>query len=91
MDMSGQIVRFYLSAEGRRALKGVMPSRNSFEAWVLDTDELGPVVWTDFERHKRIPGRLRVMLLKWDYIASMAFDYQFEPGAVRAAIGFRPT
>jgi hypothetical protein len=90
MDISGQVVRFFLSAEGRRALKGVVPTRGSFEAFVIAIDEFGPVVWSDFRGRKKVPRRLRATLFRWDYIASMVFDYRFEPGAPPAAIGFRP-
>lgn len=91
MDISGQIVQFYLSAEGRRALKGIIPAKTPFEALVLSTGELGPVVWADFQGRKKGPRKLRAMLFRWDYVASMVFDYKWETGAAPAAIGFRPT
>jgi hypothetical protein len=93
MDISGQFVGFFLTREGRLALKGLVPAGGSFEALVLGTDALGPLVWSEFRKSKRVPKRLRVMLLRWDYIASMVFEYRYpvRTEAGRPGIGFRST
>ena len=91
MDLSGVVVRFYLSGQGRRALKGLVPARGSFQAPVLATSELGPFVWRSAAGDKRDTKELGpVMLLRWDYIATISFDYRQpeEPG--REAMGFLP-
>jgi len=90
IDISGQWVRFHLSHEGRQALKGLVPAKGSFQALVVETENLGPLVWNPAKRSKRADRRVPVMLLKWDYIASLAFDYQLERGLARAPIGFTP-
>jgi len=91
IDLSGRTVRFYLSPEGRRALRGLLPARGSFQALVLSTEEMGPLVWLSAKRPAKA-GEFGVplTLVRWDYIASLTFDW--EPGAKSGAtIGFTRT
>jgi hypothetical protein len=66
IDASGRIVEFYLSAEGRKVLRGLVPARGPFEASAVATGELGPLVrvaasGTRVEVREGVP----VMLLRW--------------------------
>lgn len=90
IDLSGRVVRFYLSVEGRRALKGLVPARGSFQAAVLTTSDLGALIWKSeagLRRESKKAGP--VMLLRLDYIATMSFDYRQPEEAIRDSIGFR--
>jgi hypothetical protein len=90
-DVNSRVVRFYLSARGRTALRGLVPARGSFQAQVVDTVGLGPLVYVSAARHGHASeDRIPVMLLRWDYIASMTFDYEAEKIAPRGSIGFTP-
>ena len=90
-DVNSRVVRFYLSAKGRTALRGLIPARGSFQAQVVDTVDLGPLVYVPAVRHGHASeAPIPVMLLRWDYIASMTFDYEPERIAPRASIGFTP-
>jgi len=92
IDTSSRVVRFYLSAEGRKSLRGLVPARGSFQAVVIATDQLGALVYRAAGRSGALSSeKIPVMLLRWDYIASMTFDYQTEGGPVRTSIGFRDT
>jgi len=89
-EISSRVVRFYLSAEGRKALRGVVPVRGSFQAQVVDTVGLGPLVYLPSTRRAvGFEEAVPVILLRWGYIASMTFDYQPEGGTPRVPIGFR--
>lgn len=91
IDLTSKVVRFHLSAEGRRALKGLVPARGPFEALVLSVGDLGPLVWTSVGvLEKQAEQVVPAMLLRWDYIATMIFDHQTEPTAPPPRIGFRP-
>ncbi len=92
IDLSDRVVRFYLSLEGRTALRGIVPVRGSFQALVLETSDLGPLVSRSAGRPKKeVEQVVPAMLLRWDYIATMTFDYQAGGGATRPPIGFRET
>jgi hypothetical protein len=89
-DLNGQIVEFHLSPNGRRALRGLIPAQGPYQAFVVATDDLGPLV------HRPVAGSggeagadIPVMLLRWDYIATMTFALQIEEGLMRTPIGFR--
>ncbi len=88
MPMGSQLVRFHLSPEGQRALKGLVPA-GSFQATVVDEDSLGVMIWRPLKRSRPVPERIPVMLLKWEYIATMVFDYRPAAEVGRATIGFR--
>jgi len=44
-DLSGRIVRFYLSPEARKSLGSLVPVKGSFQALVIGVTDLGPLVW----------------------------------------------
>ena len=90
MDLTGRTVRFHLSAEGRKALRGLVPVQGSFQAFVLTTGELGPLVYRSAGRRKKgVEQEVPAMLIRWDYIATMTFDFELENAPARAPIGFR--
>jgi hypothetical protein len=90
IDASGRIVEFYLSPEGRKALRGLVPARGPLEALVIATDDLGPLVRVGASgRRVEAEEGVPVMLLRWDYIGTMTFTYPREGEPERAPIGFR--
>lgn len=92
MDLSSRTVRFYLSAEGKRALRGLVPTRGSFQALVLSMGDLGPLVWFSAGKPNQSVGHgVPLMLVRWDYIATLTFDYEPERAATPSPIGFSPS
>ena len=85
MDIVGQRVVFRLSREGRQILEGILSKQGAFSALVIDVDSFGPVIR---------PGRTRrresfsAVLLRWDYIATIAFEYRQRVFETRPRIGF---
>lgn len=91
--LSGRTVRFHLSAEGRKALRGLVPAGGSFQAFVATTSEMGPLIWASWGKAKKQIGEVvPVVLIRWDYIASLSFDYEYpvEMKVQQSKIGFRP-
>jgi hypothetical protein len=91
MELAGRTVRFHVSPEGRKALRGLVPATGSFQAHVVEQGELGLLVNMQVGKAKALDQNVPVMLLRWDYIATMSFEYRPERGPIRAAIGFRMT
>lgn len=87
MIVGSQLVRFHLSPEGQRALRGLVPA-GSLQATIVGQDSLGVTIWRPLKRSKLAPERIPVMLLKWEYIATMAFDYRPQLPVSRMPIGF---
>jgi hypothetical protein len=83
MTLTGNIVRFRLSPEGRAALPQ-FPTE-AFEAEVLHEDELG--VWISAAGGSGQP--IRAVLLKWHYFPTAEVDFPPGPPETRARAGFR--
>lgn len=83
----GRVVRFRLSPEGEKALKGLL-TKSSLQALVEDVDELGAWILLD----KKTPEDVgTVMLLKWDYFSTAVLEIEPEmPTAEGLEIGFKP-
>jgi len=90
MNLGQQPVQFHLSPEGRRALRGLVPNSGSFQAVVVGQEDLGLLIWRPLGRLRRLPQRVPVMLLRWDYIATMTFHLGGVEEATREPIGFSP-
>jgi hypothetical protein len=73
MELKDKVVHFHLSQVGTDALAALIGQR-SFEAFVLDTDTVGAwVMWGASTGGPREPA-VPVLLVKWDYIASVGLD-----------------
>ena len=92
MDIADRLVVLHLSSQGRRALKGLVPRRASFEAFVVDTDSTGAWVLLGPGSSKPASPTVPVMLLKWDYISAIALEVRLgsESGGVSSSIGRQP-
>jgi hypothetical protein len=89
MNIEGQIVRFHLSPQGKTALKGLVSASGSFQALVIESAEFGPLLVRRLsQQREQTGGAFPVMLLRWDYIATMAWDYHPETPPPRARPGF---
>ncbi len=88
MDLSSKPVLFHLSSEGRKALKGLVPPKGSFPALVLGLDEVGAWILVGGKNNVGANEKVPVMLLKWDYIATAAFEFRPEIVPARARPGF---
>lgn len=74
MDLTDNLVTFHLSSEGRQALRGLVPTAPSFEAFVVDMDNVGPWVLLGPRTAASEQPAAPVMLLKWDYISAVALQ-----------------
>jgi hypothetical protein len=92
MDLSGKAVSLRLTAEGADTLRETLPSGGSFEAFVMDSDAAGVWIQVGDASGEGESLRFPVLLVKWDYIATLFSDYKLPtPPARRAGIGFRPS
>ncbi len=75
MKLSGQAALFRLSRAGREALKDLVSESGTFEARVDEEDERG--LWINMPEEQVKQGQQAgpVMLLKWDYIATITLLY----------------
>lgn len=87
LSLKGKVVRFRLSPEGEKALRGLF-SRPSLQVRVEEIDELGAWILLD----QSAPDAPKtVMLLKWDYFSTAVVEIELEvPTSERLDIGFKP-
>ena len=88
MSIYGKPVLFRLSPQGRRALRGLVSKKGSFQAFVVQTDNVGAWVLMSGKQADQPNQAVPVMLLKWDYVAAAVCEFQPERPAVRERIGF---
>ena len=86
--LDGQLVQLQLLPVGRRALSGLVPANGRFAALIVEEGTLGPLVWRPKKGAKRPAWPLPVMLVRWDYIATVTFDYEPEGAPRPTQIGF---
>ena len=74
MKLSGQVALFRLSRTGRDALQGLVPESGTFESHVVEEDDHG--LWVYLPEEQALPTQLGpLMLLKWEYIATVTLLY----------------
>jgi len=77
-----KIVRFWLSPDGKLAVKKIFDDKDAFQAWVEEVDDLG--LWI------RPAKRNQLLLLKWIYVATAQLDVEpideLEQGAPKQVI-----
>ncbi len=78
MNLRDHVAVFHLSAEGQQSLVGLVPEGPSFEALVLEADETGAWIVMGRGVGRKDAPTVPVTLLKWDYIASVAFERKIE-------------
>jgi hypothetical protein len=90
MDIAGKPVLFHLTTSGQRSIGRLLAGKSSFQSFVVGTDGVG--AWVLFPGTKgAISGdSLPVMLLKWEYISAVVFEFRPEPVPSRRGIGFVP-
>ena len=79
---------FRLTSEGRRALKGLVPLKGAFQAYVLGTDALG--AWVLLPSNSGAEGGqvASLTLLKWDYVVTVGLEFRPQRPTTRRVIGF---
>ena len=91
MDISTKVVLFRLSHAGRQALRGLVPGKGSFQALVVEMDSVGAWIMMSGKEAGKVSHRVPLMLLKWEYIATAAFEVEPAAPSVRKPIeGFQP-
>jgi hypothetical protein len=91
MDLYGA-VSLRLTAEGAEMLREALPSVGPFEAFVMDSDATGLWILVGDASGEEDSLRFPVLLVKWEYIATLFSNYKLPPPpARRAGIGFHPS
>jgi hypothetical protein len=62
--------------------------RASFQAFVLGIDTMGAWILVRAKKGEQADQTVPVMLLKWDYVATVAFEFKLERPPARVAPGF---
>ena len=78
--LANKVVRFWLSPEGKIALKGIL-NKDAFQAYVHSVDELGAWILPPTKRGLGFTTGSSLILLKWDYFATAHLE--FEPVAAK--------
>ena len=88
MAPSGIPAVFHLSPEGERALELWIGKRSSFPAFMRSYDTVGAWILPPGSLGEREVSAEPVMLLKWDYVATVTFETSPEQPSARVPIGF---
>jgi len=88
MILSGRLVRFRLSPEGKVALRGLV-EKQTLSAFVEMVDDLGAWIHIGLKKRATTGGTSVLMLLKWDYFSTAVLDYEPERPVKKQQIGFR--
>lgn len=89
MDLVGQVALFRLTPAGRKELRDLVPAKASFAAVILGTDGTGAWILPRLQSRDSEISRASLMLLKWNYVATVHVDYAGDVGIDRKPIGFR--
>ncbi|HTG58084.1 MAG TPA: hypothetical protein VMG63_01550 [Terriglobia bacterium] len=90
MALSGTPAVFYLSSEGEQALEVRLGKQSSFTALMTSYDDVGAWIAVPRGAGQSEKQAEPVMLLKWDYVATVTFEVLPAQAAARAPIGFHP-
>ncbi|MGD0976484.1 MAG: hypothetical protein ABR866_20560 [Candidatus Korobacteraceae bacterium] len=80
--LTNKVVRFWLSPEGKTALKGII-DRDGFTAFVYSADDLGAWILPPTKRGTGFTSGKSLLLLKWDYFATAHLELDEPEGAER--------
>ena len=83
--LANKVVRFWLSPEGRVALKGIF-DKEAFQAYVHSVDELGAWIQLPTRRAQGFTSGHSLILLKWDYFSTAHWDIGPLTGKSKVAI-----
>lgn len=96
MTLTGELVVFHLTTEGKQALKDFVSQKGQVSAYVVDQDELGFWIWMPARRAKSPITKVRgadetrpVILLRWDSFSTAVIGYRPKPVRAPERIGFR--
>jgi hypothetical protein len=89
MALSGTPATFYLSSEGEQALGVWTGKRSSFPALMISSDAIGAWILSPVSGEGS-DATEAVMLVKWDYVATVTYEMSPEQAPTRPPIGFRP-
>jgi len=84
MKLSGSTVRFRLLAQGREALKGIVPEKEFLEGFVVSENHLG--VWLSLPEFR---PATEAILLKWEHFSTATLEYEPEPPTEKTPVGFK--
>ena len=73
--LANKVVRFWLSPEGKVALKGIF-DKDAFQAYVHSIDELGAWILPPTRRGHGFTSGKSLILLKWDYFATAHLEIE---------------
>jgi len=73
-----------LLAQGREALKGILPEKEFLEGFVVSENHLG--VWLSLPEFR---PATEAILLKWDHFSTATLEYEPEAPTEKLPVGFR--
>jgi hypothetical protein len=91
MDLSGKIGLLRLSPLGAEVLGALVGNRSAFEGLIVSADGLGLWIESALGGVAARPSLVRVMLVKWEYLATTEVELGVESPPPRMSIGFRPS
>lgn len=78
--LAGHSVRLWLSSLGRAELKEIFEECR-IAGQVIRQDERGLWILVGERQIGETQSAIPTMLIKWDYLAAVEFDYQHPPGS----------
>lgn len=81
---------FFLSPQGEQALALWVGKRSSFPALMVSFDTTGAWISVVTGSVEQRDAAEPVMLVKWDYVATVTVEMSPEQAPARSPIGFRP-
>jgi hypothetical protein len=88
MALEGTPVVFHFSSQGQAALGSWFGNRSSFPAFMVGTDTIGASILAPDVKKPSGGEAKPIMLLKWEYVATVTYETAGDAPVPRAPIGF---
>jgi hypothetical protein len=91
MNLCGKIGLLRLSPLGEEALRALVGNQSAFEGLIVSADELGLWIESALGGAAARSSVVRVMLVKWEHMATIEVELGVETPPPRTIIGFKPS
>lgn len=91
MNLTGKIALLRLSPLGMEVLGAVVANQVALEGLIVSANGLG--LWIEHEPREGLVKSplMRVLLVKWEYLATVEIEFSAEAPPPRSVIGFKPS